>query len=329
MCNRLAISLLPILTCLACGGLDGPAELADASANVPTDGNDDAVTPVASVTCDPFAAKALPITLGAVIAAGSTSAGVIYAVDQVGDNQRVFVSDGTGTLLRQRIAGSGVGPDFYVFTVTDSTSPFTLQIDTPASGPLRMGVVPGTLTTSKTFVIGQQGEELTVLAAGALADMPVQNLPGEVVIEYAAGLVNGTSDVMVVTRPRDDWTYADFRLFLGPMSAVAERKVSNVTRMLDGGSTTIAFDLDGSPARADFPVVFADGGFAPGPATLTVGSTTTALTRHGAQAPAGAVYLCFEQLRESSKRGLWRLADACGFRAVVCARARTGRAVGR
>jgi hypothetical protein len=211
-------------------------------------------------------------------------------VDQVDSSQRVFVSDASGTLVRQRIAGSGSGPDFYVFDVSDHDPAFVLQIDISTGASIRMGVFNGTLKDSKTFVIGQQGEELTVLAAGAVATMPVRNLPGDVVVEYAAALADG--DVMVVTRPRDDWSYTDFRLFLGSMGAVAEREVSSVVRARDGGSTTITFDLDGVSAVASFPVVFADGGFAPGPATLTVGGTTTSLTLHGG-ALAGASYLCF------------------------------------
>jgi hypothetical protein len=192
-------------------------------------------------------------------------------------------------LVRQRIAGSGSGPDFYVFDVSDHDPAFVLQIDIPAGGTLRMGVLNGTLKDSKTIVIGQQGEELTVLPAGAIAGMPVRNLPGDVVVEYAAALPDG--EVMVVTRPRDDWSYTDFRLFLGTMGAVTERKVSNVVRAKDGGSTTITFDLDGTSAVASFPVLFADGGFVPGPATLTAGPNTTSLTLHGG-APAGAAYLC-------------------------------------
>jgi hypothetical protein len=188
-------------------------------------------------------------------------AGVIYAVDQADNSQRVFVSDASGTLVRQRIAGSGSGPDFYVFEVSDHDPAFVLQIDTPAGGTLRMGVVNGTLKDSKTFVIGQDGEELTVLPAGAITAMPVRNLPGEVVVEYVAALADG--HVMVVTRPRNDWSYTDFRLFLGPMGALAERQVSNVSRTKDGGSTPINFDLDGASAVASFPVVFADVGFVP------------------------------------------------------------------
>lgn len=282
--------LLPVLACLACGGSDAPSKQGDGSLNIAVDADSDGAGPGALTGCDPFAAKPLPIALGTVIAAGKNSASVIYVVDQVDSSQRVFVSDASGTLVRQRIAGSGSGPDFYVFDVSDRDSAFVLQIDISAAGTVRMGVLNGTLKDSKTIAIGQQGEELTVLPAGSVANMPVRNLPGDVVVEYVASLADG--NVMVVTRPRDDWAYTDFRLFMGPMGAVAERTVSSVQRATDGGSTTIGFSLDGASVVASFPVVFADGGFAPGPATLTVGGTTNPLTRQGAQ-PAGVAYLCF------------------------------------
>jgi hypothetical protein len=80
---------------------------------------------------------------------------------------------------------------------------------------------------------GREGEELTVLAAGAIAGMPLRNLPGDVVVEYTVALSDG--DVMLVTCPRDDWSYKDFRLFLGSMGAVAERRVSNVIRLWMAG----------------------------------------------------------------------------------------------
>lgn len=284
-----AMSLLPILGGWACGGSDSPSGQEGGRATTSLDGGVAEAGAGVLTVCDPFAANPLPIALGTIVAVGQSAAGVIYAVDQVGGSQRVFVSNASGTLVRQRIAGSGSGPGFYVFDVSDYDPAFVLQIDMPAGGTVRMGVVNGSLKDSKTFVIGQDGEELTVLAASAIVAMPVLNLPGDAFVEYVAALANG--DVMVVTRPIDDWTYADFRLFLGPMGAVAERQMSSVARAKDGGSTTIAFDLDGMPAVARFPVVFADGGFAPGPAMLTVGGTTTSLARQGLP-PAGAAYLC-------------------------------------
>ncbi|HEX7500072.1 MAG TPA: hypothetical protein VF524_07160, partial [Polyangia bacterium] len=201
--------MLPIIASVGCGGSDTPSGQEGGSSNASLDAGVDAGVDEAGsgvrAACDPFAAMPLPIALGTVIAVCESSAGLIYAVDQVDTSQRVFVSDASGTLVRQRIAGSGTGPDFYVFDISDHDPAFVLQIDIPAGGTMRMGVLDGTLTDSKTFVIGQQGEELTVLPAEAVASMPVRNLPGDVVVEYAAALADG--DVMVVTRPRDDWSY--------------------------------------------------------------------------------------------------------------------------
>jgi hypothetical protein len=281
------LSILAVLAIASCGESQEPLQEGHDAAILPDASGENA--PAAS-GCDPFAPKPLPIALGTVIAAGQDSTGIVYAVDQVEHDQRVFVSDAGGALVRQRISGSGASPDFYVFNVTDHDPPFVLQIDTPAGGPLRMGVVIGGLKDSRTFVIGEQGEELTVLPEGAIAGMPVVNLPGTVVLEYAVATTGG--EILIVTRPQDGWSYEDFRLFFGSLGAIAERRVSNVTRMLDGGSTIILFDLDGQQAKADFPVTFVDGGFAYGPATLTVGSAVMPLTRLD-EAPAGATYSCF------------------------------------
>jgi hypothetical protein len=276
--------LSPFLALLACGGTQMEAVEHDAAA--PSAGG-------ASAICDPFAAKPLPIALGTLIAVGQDATGAIYAVDQVGFEQRVFVSDANGNLVRQRLAGSGMEAgdtfDRYVFNVTDYDPPFVLQIDIPSGATKRMGLVIGELKDSKTFVIGQQGEELTVLPNDAVAGMPVQNLPGTVELEYAASLATG--EVLVVTRPRDDWDYTDFRVYMGSVGALAERHLTSATRFLDGGSTHIIFELDGQSADAYFPVVFADGGFARGPATLTVAGSALPLTLLDA-APAGAVYVC-------------------------------------
>jgi len=139
------------------------------------------------------------------------------------------------------------------------------------------------------LVIGQDGEELTVLPSAAIAAMPLRNLPGSVYVEYVATLPEG--QLMLVTRPADDWSCADFRLFMGPPSAVAERPVDSVTRLKDGGTTTILFQLDGAQASAYFPFVRADAGLVPASATLTVAGVTTSLTRQTAP-PTGASYMC-------------------------------------
>jgi hypothetical protein len=241
-------------------------------------------------TACPFVASPKPISLGTILGIGkSPSSGTIYLVDQIDSLQRVFISDSSGTLARQRVSGSGSSPDFLVFTTNGPDAIVTVQIDTPTDQPKRMGVFQGILKDTKTMVIGQDGEELTVLAASEIASMPLRNLPGAVTTEYVASTDDG--NFILVTRPTDDGSYEDFRLFYGPASAMDERVVSNTTRAQDGGSTRITFTLNGATATAYFPVIFADGGFAPGPATLTIGSQSTPLTRLSVP-PANASYTC-------------------------------------
>jgi hypothetical protein len=247
-----------------------------------------------SSTCDPLAAAPKPIALGTILGVGQSADGTIYAADQLDDStQRVFVSDATGALDRQRTSGSGIGtnPDFWVFDTNGPGPIFVLEIDKSANGSIRMGVLQGTLKDKKQLVIGQDGEELTVIPSSAITGRTVRNLPGDVTVEYVATTSDGS--VLLVTRPTDDWTYNDFRLFLGPIDRITERQVSNVTRYTDGGSTYITFALDGSSAKASFPIVRGDGGIIMVGAadSLTVGNTTTPLTRLTTP-PISATYLC-------------------------------------
>ena len=106
------ICLLPIVASLACGSSDTSSTQEDGSSNASLDAGIDAAGSVVLAGCDPFAARPLPITLGTIVAAGQSAAGVIYAVDQVDSSQRVFVSDANGALVRQRVAGSGFRSTF-------------------------------------------------------------------------------------------------------------------------------------------------------------------------------------------------------------------------
>ena len=278
------------------GGTSGPSTSSTGGMDGLSGGNDgglDASAADGGGTCDPLAPAPKPIALATILGVGRSADGTVYVVDDNNGSQRAFVSDTGGTLVRQPVAGGGSTSDSsgieYIIMVTDVASPFVLEVDVAKSGAVRMGVLQGILTDRKSFVIGQEGEELTVLPSSAIAAMPLRNLPGTVFPEYVVSLPDG--QVMLVTRPTDDWTYADFRLFLGPTTAVVERAVASVTRYKDGGTTDIVFDLDGAQADAYFPVVSADAGFAQGPATLTIGSAVTPLTRDSTL-PAAATYLC-------------------------------------
>ena len=202
--------------------------------------------------CDPLAPHTLPIALDTVLGVGKHADGTLYVLEQhAGSELRAFVS-ASGTLQRKRVGGSGEtndpGRTTYVVTAGEAPDLFTLQVEIATGGDKRMAVLRGA-SAGKGFTIGQQGDILTVLAPESLTGVPLANLPGTTVIEYQAQLQDGRR--MLVTRPQDDWTYNDFRLFLGAPAQVAERRVTNVSRARSG-PTTITFLLDMQAADVHF-----------------------------------------------------------------------------
>ena len=243
-------------------------------------------------SCDPFSPITKPITLTHVLGAGQDTDGTLYVVDQPqSGGERVFVSS-SGTLQRQRGAGSGTessggGVVNYTFSVSDHVPPFMLKLETNAVGPTAMGVLQGT-SDSRTFTIGQQGSVLTLVSAARVVGLPVADIPAETFIEYQATLSDGRA--LLVVRPRDDWTYEDFRVFFGSPDHMVERPVSQVVRFKDGGSTTINFTVDRAAAVASFPVSLT--GVA-SPPTLTIDATKSNLTLGSTKSPpAGESYFC-------------------------------------
>jgi hypothetical protein len=151
-----------------------------------------------------------------------------------------------------------------------------------------MGVLQNPPLDIKTFTIGQQGSVLTLVPASQVAALLVANMPAETFIEYNATLSDGRA--LLVVRPRDDWTFQDFRVFFGAPDHMVERTVDQVVRYQDGGSTTINFTVDGVPAVASFPVSLT--GVA-APPTLTIGDTKyTLILGPIASPPAGYSYFC-------------------------------------
>jgi hypothetical protein len=211
-----------------------------------------------SLACEPLAAHDQPIALETVVAVGRHADGTLYVIEQTADSQyRVFASR-NGALWRQRIGGSGEinmdGKSILLFTASDDTGLFSLELETATSGSRRMGVVRGGFSgPQKTFVIGQQGDELVVVGADALAGLAIHNLPGEVVVEHQARLQDGRR--LLVSRPRDDWN-GTFRLFLGTNMDMRERRVTNTAI---SSTTTIFFILDLQEASVHFPSVLSPG----------------------------------------------------------------------
>jgi len=228
-----------------------------------------------SAACDPLAPQEQPITLGTVLGVGKGPDGTTYLADEITSPSmldRVFVSEGQ-FLVRKRVTGSGQNggaPDqaSYTFSFDDGGSGTALLLATEMGQATAMGLGP---PNTKGF-IGDPGAvttPLTVENRSVLADFTLKNLPGEVTIEYVADLDDGSE--IVVTRPTDDGTYDDFRLFWGSPGGLVERLVTNVSRARSGG-TTIEFRYDGGTATATFTWVLDPDTSHPGPGTLKAGS---------------------------------------------------------
>ncbi len=237
------------------------------------------------------------IALTQVLGAGKAKDGTLYVAD-AGDSRssgsRLFVATG-GALERKRVTGqgsSGGGADAdYTLSFEDGATTRRLVIQVRAS---KVTGIALTSDTGKGFFadLGSDAERLTVVDSKTVASMPVHNLPGKVVIEYLAHTSAG--DTLLVTRPQDDSTYDDFKLFFGKSKQLLERELTTVSRARDGGSTTLGFLVDGVEYTAHFPVVSTGTSFMPGPATLDTGRATLSLTRDATQAStlAGFSYLC-------------------------------------
>jgi hypothetical protein len=234
------------------------------------------------VACEPLATTNVPLELGTVIAVGKAKDGTLFAADQPGDpgELRLFVSEGKA-LVRHEINGSGEqseGTLKRIGLTVGGDAPFTLLIEL-GGAMTRMMVVEGPLGRDKNLNISNaQGEALEVVSKGALDSLVVQNLPGDVQVEYSARVRDGAR--LIVTRPEHDWSYEDFRVFFGPADRVEERHVTSVTRALDGGSTHIDFKVGSEAAVAFFPSRLTIDGVTPDePDTLEISAKSFEIER--------------------------------------------------
>jgi hypothetical protein len=244
--------------------------------------------------CDPLMADTASVTLGSVVGAGESADGTIYVVDRGDEELRAFISQ-EGELYRQRVSGTGEGNtdgEFVLVSLNELDPTVALMVTTDSDGNVRMGVAFGPIPT-KTFVIGEQGEELTLLPDGDVKALPIHNYPAEIEVEYSAELADGR--VLVVLRPRDFNDYSEFRVFFGPPDRLEERDLTSATRQRDGGTTDIEFEVNGQPAHAHFPVESTEDGFTPGEPSLTIDGESIDLSLTApAQSPADASYYCLD-----------------------------------
>ena len=106
----------------------------------------------------------------------------------------------------------------------------------------------------KTFFaqLDATAEILMPIDPSTLTSFKVSNLPAEITLEYVADVQDGSR--IVVTRPRDDWSYDDFRVFYGRGDQLIERVVTQVGR---GSFTIIEFVVDGANFKATFTSILA------------------------------------------------------------------------
>jgi hypothetical protein len=234
----------------------------------------------APVACDPLATTTLPITMGTFVAAGKDAAGTVYFIDDAGSgNKRLFISSGQ-VLQRQPVGGSGEIDGSYLIL---ATAEIQVAVEMGPGGPQQMGVHRGPLA-GKTFVIGSEGEVLSLLGASDLRGFTLANLPGAVNVEHFGTLPDGR--VLLVTSPAVDHSYDEFRVFFGPSDRLVERKNLQISR---GSYTRLSFDDEGQLVQAVFgsplaPAVMSE---------ITVDGQTQPLTvaPPGAR-PQGATYFC-------------------------------------
>jgi hypothetical protein len=222
--------------------------------------------------CEPLVAVEAPIELGTIIGMGEAGDGTVYLMDEVAPDFRVFVSVGS-ELRRARVSGTSLlfdeGLETYLSTVEQGGTSFKMGVESSATAT-RIAIGPSAERSFEALV--ELGEELSVVPESVLDDFVLRNLPGDVEIEYIASVETG--ERLVVIRPTDDWTYDDFRLFIGETERLIERQITSVERARDGGSTWIRFDFAGEEAEVSFPRSLTG---TADPPTLTTGTGTYAV----------------------------------------------------
>lgn len=269
--RTLAIAALIALHVMACAGDDDSAAVPRCC---PEESGPKQSSAEQLQSCDPLQADEQPIMLDNVIAVGRDDQGVLYVLDDPEDSDyQVFVSE-HDALQRHRVLGSGSGDSMWISVSVEADPQFGLYVTLDASGEAAsMRRFDSADVKDKSQE--PEGDDLDLLDQSAIEDMKLRNLSPEVAIEYSGTIEDGRR--VLVVRPNDDWSYEDFRVFLGTPQKMLEREVKSVLRAKDGGSTTIDFMLDGEPATLRFPVVNAGDHIEPGDSTLASDGETLSI----------------------------------------------------
>ena len=275
-------------------GADGDAGGDPAAAPFKGQPADAAAADAGPAACDPLAAKAQPIALATVTAVGQATDGTLYVAASIQGKDaadiQVFVSS-DGTLQRQRELGSGSSGDADAdLTISFERDPTPNRLVIKRRGGIIVGIALGNDQDRTSYDnLSSAATQLTVVAPSRIDGMPVRNLPGETVLEYATHVSDGSQ--LVVTRPRDDWTDKSVRVFYGRAPTLTERAFGPVG-FSRGSSTWLNFEVDG----ADYTAVLTSSLSAPGPSTLTTPTGMLTITQDDTTMglPAGLTFLCLQ-----------------------------------
>jgi hypothetical protein len=233
----------------------------------------------AESNCEPLDAEmSALIELGTVLAAGRDSAGAVYVVDETGLELRAF--SGSEMTLTQSVVGgtsesNEVGLQRYAVSVEVSPRSYTLIVELEGDAT-RMARTFDTETRSLAIANLSPSEVLEIINPEALEDAVVHSAPSEVQVEYFARLPS--DELLLVTSLPDSADYYEsFRLFYGEPATFSEREILSMRRGRDGGSTTLEFELDGTPVTLSFPVEFDGMQFMPGAWTFQLPDETIPL----------------------------------------------------
>jgi hypothetical protein len=233
--------------------------------------------------CDPFAAITLSVSLDAsrVLAAGRAQDGSLYVIDR---ENRLFV--GSDDALEEReVLGLGESADQTDLQYTDDDGmPVTVELMNDGAST-QITVARG-MQSGKGIDAGN-GEALSPVDAALVAKLSASTTQ-RFQIDFGASLSDGRE--LVVVAPTHAGGYEQFRVFLGPPTALAQQLVTNFFSSLSGQrSATVV--VDGAAADLTYlaggPSVFNPAG---GPSTITIAGTDYPLTE--GSVPASASYFC-------------------------------------
>ena len=245
--------------------------------------SDGAAGPSVLNACDPLAAITTSVQLDAsqIEAAGRASDGGLFVVY---NRTRLFVGS-DAALVERTVNGSVESGNQTDLTYTDDDgTPVTVEVASDAMGA-HLAVAHGT-QSSKGLDPGN-GEPLTQVDAALVATLAASTTQ-TFRVDFAGSLPDGRE--VVVVAPERNVDYAQFRVFLGARSALAQQVVTNFGSTRSGQRFATVL-IDGAPADLSYlaggPSVLNPAG---GPSALTIAGTAYPLTEGGV--PAGASYLC-------------------------------------